>query len=425
MKKYFLPILLIIVSIFSSLAATYTPAQVPNAHAEDSTRYVSNPDGILSQAAESRINLILRNIRHTSTAEGVVVVLDDVEGTPADFATELFELWGLGKDDKDNGFLVLVVKDKRRAEIRTGYGIEGLLPDVVCTRIVRNYMAPDFRNGDYSAGTLAAMQAIESTLTTPEAVEEIRSGRIDEDRRIAQEDEDAPFTFYLYLCGILAAGMTVVFLIYLYRVRKMPLYQKYTVMNELRAPYLALTFLGLGFPLIATLPMLIIMQYWRNKPRRCTVCGKPMVKLDEETDNNYLSPGQDLEEKLGSVDYDVWQCPDDGEIQIEPYVSRTSPYRKCPRCGVYAYHLVSDKIETAPTTRRAGRGVRHYHCRACGYDHDDYYEIPRRQNTGAALAAGAAIGALGSRGGGGFGGGFGGGGFGGGHTGGGGGGGSW
>lgn len=64
-----------------------------------------------------------------SSAEPVVVIVPDLSGADVDdYATELFSLWGIGKKDKDNGVLVLISINDRRAAIRTGYGAEGCFP---------------------------------------------------------------------------------------------------------------------------------------------------------------------------------------------------------------------------------------------------------------------------------------------------------
>lgn len=430
MKLLRIYLVVVILALAATAHATaYSVDDIPNVHLADSTRFTSNPDGILSAGAVAQVDAIVRDIRHRSTAEGVVVVVDDIDGDPDDFATELFEAWAPGKSDRDNGFLLLVCKDQRMATIRTGYGLEGVLPDVVCGRIIRNVMAPHFREGDYDGGVIAAAGAIRDILTTDDAIAEIRSGERDADRAVAESDADAPFRAYLWCCVGLAVVLLVILIWRLVSVRGRDRHDKYVALAPMRPIYLALSFLGLGFPLIATVPLIILLQQWRNSPRTCRRCGTRMNKVDEVNDNNYLSPGQDLEEQLGSVDYDVWLCPKCGETDIEPYVSRLSSYKECPNCGVRAYALTRDRIITPPTTRRGGVGVREYTCRACGYHHDDHYDIPRREDNSAVAgaAAGAIIGsALGGRGGGGgFGGGFGGGGFGGGLTGGGGASGGW
>ena len=60
----------------------------------------------------AQADAIMRDIRRSTSAEAVVVVVDDIEGGDIDsFATELFTKWGLGKSDVDNGLLILVAKD--------------------------------------------------------------------------------------------------------------------------------------------------------------------------------------------------------------------------------------------------------------------------------------------------------------------------
>ena len=112
MKKILYIFFLVAIAAMSAAARTYSVADVPNVHLDDSTRFVSNPDGILSDATVAGIDAAMRDIRRTSSAEAVVVVVDDIEGGDIDeFATDLFEKWGLGKSDKDNGLLILVAKD--------------------------------------------------------------------------------------------------------------------------------------------------------------------------------------------------------------------------------------------------------------------------------------------------------------------------
>lgn len=85
---------------------------------------------------------------------------DDIEG----YAVRVFEAWQLGDRGKDNGVLVVVSRDDRKVRIETGYGNEGALTDVQASRIIRNTMAPAFREGRYGDGLLDAGVAILSAL---------------------------------------------------------------------------------------------------------------------------------------------------------------------------------------------------------------------------------------------------------------------
>lgn len=68
--------------------------------------------------------------------------------------------WGLGQANNDNGVLLLVAIEDRKMRIEAGQGLEGVLTDALCSQIIRNEMAPEFRRGDYDAGVLLAIHAI-------------------------------------------------------------------------------------------------------------------------------------------------------------------------------------------------------------------------------------------------------------------------
>ncbi len=432
MRQIFTLIIAVLATIVAGHAAVYTPAQVPDVHRADRRDFVANPDGILSPRAVAYIDSTLQALRQSTSVEAMVVAVDDITDPDdaSDFATELFTLWGLGKSDKDNGLLILLVKDAHKVQIRTGYGLEGALPDIACARIIREVMTPAFRQDNYDAGICGAVAMIDRILTDPQYGDEFRSSQADTDTA-AGDDSDDMFSFYLFLCSLLAVFMLGAFLLTLLGMRHADSQTKYRRFIGWKPYYLVGTFGGLGLPLIASLPLLLCLYHWRNHTRKCPNCGTRMRKVDEVHDNEYLTPSQDLEERIGSVDYDVWLCPACGETDILPYTSTASPYVECERCHARTARLVRNRIVTPPTRSRQGQGVKEYHCLNCNHDQHNYYTIDRKTDDAmAAAAAAAALGSMsrGSRGGGGgFSSGSGsfGGGFGGGDTGGGGAGGSW
>ncbi|MDE6154404.1 MAG: TPM domain-containing protein, partial [Muribaculaceae bacterium] len=121
-------------SILTALIAlsTYarTPGEVPNVHLQRATSWVSDPDGVLSPSALAQADALLNALNDSTTTEVTVAVVADMSGQDIDsYATELFELWGIGKKDRDNGLLLVISRDDRRAAIRTGYGMEGVIND--------------------------------------------------------------------------------------------------------------------------------------------------------------------------------------------------------------------------------------------------------------------------------------------------------
>ncbi|MDE5750270.1 MAG: TPM domain-containing protein, partial [Duncaniella sp.] len=209
MQRSIQTIILLLISLMLPTALRAVGVgDVPNVHVADRTRYVSDPSGILSPETRRALDAQLGDLWRATSAEVVVVMVDKIDDdmTPEEFATELFEKWGIGKSDKDNGLLILVSRDDRAAQIRTGYGVEGIVPDVVAGRILRNEMFPRFREGDYDGGVTAAVGAIDALLRDPEAAAEVAS-KYANDARGDEEVFDGLFNIYLFVAGMLAAVM--------------------------------------------------------------------------------------------------------------------------------------------------------------------------------------------------------------------------
>mgnify|MGYP001157698892 FL=1 len=420
MLRYIFVSLVLFVAGLSAGAVDYTVEQIPNVHVADKTQYVTNPDGILSQEAVGQLNAQLADIWAQSSAEVVAVVVRSIgDAEINDFATRLFEYWGIGKKDTSNGLLILVVEGQRKAVLRTGYGAEGLLPDVICGRIIRDVMAPSFKKGDYDTGMINAVAQIHSIVTTPGAIEELQSKYAND----AAAGKKTGMSWKVYsqfavLLGVLA------FLFVLFSsisMAKKDAYERYYRLKQFDLPLLVVTFLSLGAGVFAYGLLRLLLYRCRNKKRVCPNCKAKMHKLSEAEDNKYLTPAQDMEERLNSVDYDVWLCKKCGEVDVFPFINRNTPFQECPVCHAKASMLVADRLIQSSTAYREGRGVKTFKCRNCGNMTNLTYVVPKDE---APVIVPFIGGFGGGRGGDGFGG-FGGGSFGGGMTGGGGASGDW
>ncbi|MDE6066848.1 MAG: TPM domain-containing protein [Duncaniella sp.] len=418
-----------ILGLFIALVSSaMTVDEVPNVHIASRDRYVSNPSGVLSESTVRSLDAAISDLWRQSSSEMVVVAVDRIDPsmTPEEFATALFEKWGIGKSDKDNGILVLVSRDDRAVQIRTGYGLEGVVPDIIAGRIIRDRMIPHFREGDYDGGTAAGVQALSEIILDPSVRDEIMSSQANDSRVLSRDDFDGEevFAFFLKTAGLIAGIMLLIVLYYIYNTRHVDDVERWRRLNHLWLPCAVVAFVTLG---LGAIPFAILswkLHRIRRHKRNCSHCGTRMQLIDEVHDNDYLSPTQDLEERLNSVDYDVWHCPNCAQTDIYPFINRSTRFIECPRCHARAMSLSDHRILRQPTTQYEGEGVDIYYCRNCGNHHEKRFRIERKpDNSG--LVAGAILGsALGGRGGFG-GGGFSGGSFGGGNTGGGGAGGRW
>lgn len=78
------------------------------------------------------------------------------------YSLKVARQWGVGTAEKDNGVLLLVVMNDRKARIEIGRGLEGDLTDTEASRIIRNVLAPEFRNGNYAVGIKKSVQSIQA-----------------------------------------------------------------------------------------------------------------------------------------------------------------------------------------------------------------------------------------------------------------------
>lgn len=415
-------ILLAYFSILVNLAVNYSPAELANPNIADRRVYVSDPADLVGAGAESRANSILWNLRQKTGAEVVLVVVPNTgDYTREEYATRLFENWGIGKSDKDNGVLILIAPEQRQAWIATGYGVEGIIPDISASKIINRSVVPYMKENNLDGAVMAVVADVANVLSDPEAAAELKSKKKDAWNEMPESDitED---DFMMFTITVVLTLFIIAMFKYFYDSHKLKKLDRYSQAKEWhngRTTYILLAVFSLGLGLLPYFLSRHKYKSARNKPMQCPACRGKMKKLNEEEDNNLLSPSQDLEEKLNSVDYDVWVCEDCGTVERYAFPNKYSKYEECPHCHTKAMYLAKDHTVVPPTVRLSGIGERIYECKYCHNQTRKRYTIPKKEDgRGAALAAGAILGS--GRGGGGFGGGFGGG-----HTGGGGGGGSW
>lgn len=438
MKKI---LLLIFISLSGLLsAAEYTVETIPNPKTINNS-YVSNPDGILRDETVYQINTILDTLEAKNGTQVAVVVLNSIGSESIEvFANSLFREWKIGSKKNNNGLLILFVQDQRLVKFETGYGLEGVLPDVICGRIQKEYMIPEFKKGDFDAGFLAGIQKTASL---------VRNEPFDQ-KVIIPWNEILPIAAIAYIILMVIAFIWVNII-----VRKVKANKSFTnniarykalksektgvvVLISVLIPVVAfVAVLLLKLPIFWLLLLIpvpattipanvygkIMMRKIRREPIKCNECDGTMHILSEKEEDAHLKLAQQFEEQLHAVDYDVFVC-DSCKNEAIFTLDKPSIYSDCPKCGTKAFILKEKRTIVAPTYISGGTERTTYHCKFCGHEENHNDNIPRlrRDNTGA-FVGGAVAGSILSSGRGGFGGGgggFSGGGFGGGMSGGGG-----
>ena len=137
-------------------------------------RRVNDYAGALTAADRDRLEQKLVAREAGSRNQVVVAVFRSLEGESLEgYSIRLAQAWRVGQKGLDNGVIFLVFLDDRKMRIEVGYGLEGSLTDAVASSILRDVVAPRFREGRVADGIAAGLdaidQAVAGTYTRPPA----------------------------------------------------------------------------------------------------------------------------------------------------------------------------------------------------------------------------------------------------------------
>lgn len=120
---------------------------------------------VLTLQAQNTLSTQLYKLHQDRLAQMAIVTIPSTGGVPIfDYALQIAKRWGLGREDIDNGILLLVAVNDRDMYILTGYGVEGALPDAALKRIIREDITPAFKTGDYATGLSRGIARIDERL---------------------------------------------------------------------------------------------------------------------------------------------------------------------------------------------------------------------------------------------------------------------
>jgi uncharacterized protein len=132
----------------------------------DYSGHVNDFAKVIDQENTTKLNVLANRLKENTGAEiAVVTVKSTYPLDSKSYAAQLFEKWGIGKKDKDNGLLILFVKKDRRVEVEVGYGLEGIITDGFAGQVLDKYALPQFKNADYGRGLYLASLAFYDRIT--------------------------------------------------------------------------------------------------------------------------------------------------------------------------------------------------------------------------------------------------------------------
>jgi uncharacterized protein len=121
-------------------------------------RLVNDLAGILTSQEINALEEKLVAFDDSTSTQIAIVTVSDLYGYDiADYAQRLAEKWGIGQKGLNNGILILIkpkTSESSRGEVNIspGYGLEGVVPDIVCGEIIDYEILPEFMDGNYYKG---------------------------------------------------------------------------------------------------------------------------------------------------------------------------------------------------------------------------------------------------------------------------------
>ncbi|WP_338561355.1 TPM domain-containing protein [Acinetobacter sp. KS-LM10] len=168
---------------------------------------------ILTAAEKSKIESQILNLHEQGKAQiGLVIVPTTGQEDIFDFAMRTAEQWKLGSAEQDNGLLITVAVNDRRINIATGYGLEGVIPDIIASRIIRDQITPYFKANQYGQGLIAGISEIERILNLdPEiaqkAAEELKERQAQALREQQAKEKTLSTSLFILIAGVVASFM--------------------------------------------------------------------------------------------------------------------------------------------------------------------------------------------------------------------------
>ena len=297
--------------------------------------YVNDYANILDAELEG---LLKQRLQHAGINNGPQITLLTIQSLGAyghtgleAFATGLFNHWGVGSSERNDGVLILVSTHDRKMRIELGSGYSYYY-DQIMKDVIEGAFIPYFKQDDYPAGIKIGIDETIYQITGQ------YSGNMA--NRFFDKVKVNVFYWVDKLGGWIFAIIVPIFMFVFSKFRKM----------------------------------------WRLRPRSCGACQHKMTMLDEQTDDDHIDGGQRMEEFLESVDYDVWRCGSCQRIDIYRYKNFFRSHEACRKCDYFTLAADTTIIERATTSSKGLKRI-DYHCQNCNFRDTETRTIPRKSES--------------------------------------------
>ncbi len=154
-------ILALITTYFSFLPAANCQDEKQTFEIPRLTAPVMDLAGVMSSEGRAKVESLVRSLYDSGGSQITVLTVKSLGNLTIEEASiKVVDAWKLGRQDKDDGILLMLAPNDRRVRIEVGRGKEGDLPDAWARRVISSVMTPAFREGGFDQGILLGVAAI-------------------------------------------------------------------------------------------------------------------------------------------------------------------------------------------------------------------------------------------------------------------------
>jgi uncharacterized protein len=141
-----------------------SPYERPKVKLPDPMGYVSDHAKILDEEWRTRIRSVAQDLERKTGVEMVVVTVPTVKPFPSanEYATAIYEKWGIGSTQQEHGILLLLAVEERQAAMTLGRQMLPVITPAVMTQIGSEYLHPSVDVGHFGEGLYRTAVALAS-----------------------------------------------------------------------------------------------------------------------------------------------------------------------------------------------------------------------------------------------------------------------
>jgi len=168
---------------------------------------VNDYANIINSKDEEKLEALLQDVEAKTSSQVALLTISSLQDENLeDYSLRVAQTWKLGQKEFDNGVLLLVALSEKKIRIEVGYGLESIITDAKSGYIIRNYMVPGFKKGDFTGGITNGLLAISGLVTEEFEITDEQLAKYDQQQK-AGKRKQIPFGLIVFLFMFIFGGL--------------------------------------------------------------------------------------------------------------------------------------------------------------------------------------------------------------------------